>query len=962
VSAALARLGGWGALPAAAAALIACGALAGELIIGASGDMVPSAALITLLTAVSLLSGERRFLPWVVIGAAVVTLVQHALGSADDGLMAANSAACFVVLGASLLLVGRGSGTIQPSDAGALVAAAVALLALLGHLFGVPGLQRGLSVTPMALPTAFSILLLAVGIVFAVPSTGLAALLLSGGPGGALVRRLAPTALLAPIALAYARLEGQRAGWYGTAEGLAIYCASLIVLFVALIIVTGRALDRLGAARRAGAAREAAILDATVDAVLTVDGDGNVLDANTAATRMFGNAVGRGLHELLSTPSPRPLGRAVEGTARRADGSEFPVEVTVNALRDAFVVYVRDITERVAGERAARHLAALVEYSGDAIIGATPDGVITGWNRAAERIYGYTRDEALGRTLQDLLLPPERKGAALDERSRQLEQEGTLSSEAEHVRRDGSRFPVEATISVIRDADGESVGLSLIARDITRRREHDAVVQRLAAIVERSSDAIFTFDADGVITSWNSAAERIYGYAAEEILGRPLAAISSNGELMVSEFVARVAGGETVTREGTAVRKDGRKVDTFYTAFPLAEGGGVIARDVTERRRLEEQLRQSQKMEAVGQLAGGVAHDFNNLLTVITGYGDLARAIIGDGAGAKELAEIEKAAQRAASLTQQLLAFSRRQIVNPEVLDLNEVVGGLLPMLQRLIGEDIAVITRFGNDLPPVHADMGQLEQVVMNLAVNARDAMPDGGALTIETAEETIDLDGEPVRCVCIAVSDTGVGIEPEALPHIFEPFYTTKPVGEGTGLGLATVHGAVTQSGGRVTVDSEPGRGTTFRVYLPATQAAQESHDDSPEGERQLRGSETLLVCEDEQGVRDLLERLLTRAGYRVLCASRPREALALAREEPAAIHGLVTDVIMPDMPGPELARHLQGMRPGMRTLFLSGYTADTVHRRGNLPPGSAFLEKPFDRVSLLRTVRELLDRGLN
>jgi nitrogen-specific signal transduction histidine kinase len=390
-------------------------------------------------------------------------------------------------------------------------------------------------------------------------------------------------------------------------------------------------------------------------------------------------------------------------------------------------------------------------------------------------------------------------------------------------------------------------------------------------------------------------------------------------------------------------------------------------RDVTERRMLEEQLRQAQKMEAVGQLAGGIAHDFNNLLTVIGGYGEIARRRIGAGPGAAELLEVERAAERATQLTKQLLAFSRQQMLDPVPLDLAEIAGGLLPMLRRLIGEDIEIAMLTDNGLPAVLADRAQLEQVLVNLAVNARDAMPTGGTLTIETRAVTLDdayaerhAGVEPGEYVCLTVTDTGVGMRPETLSRVFEPFFTTKAVGQGTGLGLATVHGIVNQSGGHILVYSEPDLGTSFKAYLPATGAATPAEDGDQRSELdRLGGSETILLCEDEDGVRQLIEHVLTAHGYRVLATGGPHEAVERASEHGAAIDALVSDVIMPDMSGPELARRLESVRPGLRTLFVSGYTAETVRDRGRLPEDSAFLEKPFDQLSLLRAVRALLGR---
>jgi CheY-like chemotaxis protein len=355
-------------------------------------------------------------------------------------------------------------------------------------------------------------------------------------------------------------------------------------------------------------------------------------------------------------------------------------------------------------------------------------------------------------------------------------------------------------------------------------------------------------------------------------------------------------------------------------------------------------------MEAIGQLAGGVAHDFNNLLTVISGYGRLAQRRIGAGPGAHELGEVERATERATQLTRQLLAFSRQQVLDPVTLDLNEVTSGLLPMLDRLIGDDVSVAVLAAADLPPVRADRAQLEQVIINLAINARDAMPTGGTLTIETAGE----DGY----VRLAVTDTGVGMTREVVEHIFEPFFTTKEQGRGTGLGLATVHGIVTQSGGRVTVYSEPGLGTTFRVFLPVAVREKAVPATSQNGADGVGGSESILVCEDEEGVRRLIEVILTTEGYRVLSTPGPRDALELAAGG-TSFDALVSDVIMPDMSGPDLAQRLKTLRPGLRTLFISGYTAETVRGRGNLPLGSAFLEKPFDQAALLRALRALLDQ---
>ena len=846
---------GWksGLLAAACAATIAALVLLGAVLgvdwlqsFGGAQVTVPASAIAILVAAAGLV--RWRELGFILVAGGVVALVDGLSGSER---VAVNTAVCMVLVGIGLLCLDR-----RPSaaDAAALLVALIAGLALLGYLFDVPELRRGLRrspLTPMALPTALAMLSLSIGLLAARARGGLAALAVSDGPGGALVRRLAPAAIVLPVTLAYLCLEGQEQDLFGAREGLALLSAGLVVIFGTLVVMTGGALERTRH-------RELAIIRATVDAVIILDDRGNVREFNAAAERMFGrhredvlgrelaplivppalrDAHRRGLAHAIATGTSSIIGRPVELTALRADGTEFPAEVTIARLTGAgppmFVGHVRDIADRLEGERAARHLATLVETSAEAIIAIGPDRSVLTWNAAAERVYGYTREEAIGRSFTDLILAPEDERRAESAFVR-LAELGSITAEVSHTRSDGSGFPAEVTASVISDSSGEAVGVSMIVRD------------------------------------------------------------------------------------------------------------------TSERHVLEEQLRQAQKMEAVGQLAGGIAHDFNNLLTVISGYGQLALARVGTGPGASELGEIERAAERATVLTRQLLAFSRRQMLDPVVLDLGDVARGLTPMLKRLIGEDIEVELRSAEGLPEVRADAAQIEQAVINLAVNARDAMPDGGKLVIETRA----VEG----FVCLSVTDTGTGIEPDALAHVFEPFYTTKPVGAGTGLGLASVHGAITQSGGHVRVESEPGRGTSFEIFLPTTSergvAAGVAVSDEPRG-----GDETILLCEDEEGVRALVELILSAAGYRVLSEARPNDALA---RTDAHIDALVTDVIMPDMPGPELSRRLQGERPGLRTLFVSGYAPDTVHGRGNLPPGSAFLEKPFDRETLLRTLRELLDRA--
>ncbi len=398
----------------------------------------------------------------------------------------------------------------------------------------------------------------------------------------------------------------------------------------------------------------------------------------------------------------------------------------------------------------------------------------------------------------------------------------------------------------------------------------------------------------------------------------------------------------------------------------VQERTAALSAEITERKQLEAQLLQSQKMEAVGRLAGGIAHDFNNLLTVIKGYSELlVEEVGGDGRLRRAAEEIDKAADRAALLTRQLLAFSRRQVLEPEVLDLNDVVANMDKMLRRLIGEDIDLVSVRRPGLGRVKADPGQIEQVIMNLAVNARDAMPQGGKLTLETANVELDevyarnhVAITPGSYVMLAVSDTGCGMDAETQARIFEPFFTTKELGKGTGLGLATVYGIVKQSGGYIWVYSEPGQGTTFKVYLPRLEEAVETAQPEREIVRPARGSETVLLVEDEENVRQLVRQTLEKNGYTVLEARAGAEATQLSAQHPGPIHLMLTDVVMPKMSGRELAERLALLRPGIKVLYMSGYTDNAIVHHGVLDPGTAFLQKPFTAADLGQKVREVLD----
>ena len=501
---------------------------------------------------------------------------------------------------------------------------------------------------------------------------------------------------------------------------------------------------------------------------------------------------------------------------------------------------------------------------------------------------------------------------------------------------------------------------------------------RLKAIIDAALDAVITMDGDGVVLSWSPQAERVFGWPASEAVGGKLSTtiipprFREAHERGLAHFLGTGEGPVLNQRiEITGLRRDGREIPVELTITPVRLGGAwlfsAFLRDISERKLLEAQLRQAQKMEAVGRLAGGIAHDFNNLLTAIIGYTDLALADLREGDPMRQdMEEILRAAHRAAGLTRQLLAFSRQQVLAPRVLDLNEVVQTVDKMLGRLVGEDIELQSVLAPGLGHIKADPGQLEQVIVNLAVNARDAMPTGGKLTIETADVEVaetrgrDLTTVPAgRYVMLAITDSGTGMDEDTKARIFEPFFTTKEQGKGTGLGLATVYGIVKQSGGFIWVYSEPGHGTTFKIYLPRVEGAADALA-PPVGTAAVpRGTETVLIVEDEEAVRVLAKTALARKGYRVLEAANGGEALLLCESERAPIHLLVTDVVMPGLGGADLAQRLAPLRPDMKVLFISGYTDRAAARHGTMQPGAAYLEKPFSLDALARKVREVLDR---
>jgi len=791
-------------------------------------------------------------------------------------------------------------------------------------------------------------------------------------------------------------------------------------------------------AQRASDEQLSLMVEAVKDyAIFLLDTAGHIVTWNTGAERIKGYRADEivGKHfSIFYTAEDRQRGKpdnelevaAAEGRIEdegwrlRKDGSKLWANVVITAIRNdtgrltGFGKVTRDLTERKRAEdelRSSRDdlerrvrqrtaeldrvhvkfraqeeqyrlmIAGVKDY---AIYTLDSNGGVTSWNNGAEHIYGYAPDEIIGQHRSRFFAPEDVASGLPMRELQEAVAKGRFSEEAWRIRKDGTRFWANGTMSALRDESGVLRGFLKIVRDLTERKQSETELRKSLEALHLRDRAILAVSQGILISDPNQAdcpivyaspgAERLTGYRAEELVGRNCRFLQGarTDPAKVAEVREAIRAGRECSVEFVNYRKDGTPFWNALFISPVRDEQGRLLHfigvqaDVTERHQLEAQLQQSQKLESIGQLAGGVAHDFNNLLTVISGYSEILLMSLPPNDPARESVQaISEAGARAAGLTRQLLIFSRQAVTHLQVLNINDVVKETHQLLRRMIGEDVILTVVLDPELSLVRVDAGQVGQVLMNLCVNARDAMSAGGKLTIQT--QNVELD-EPYmnthvevqigRYVLLTVSDTGTGMTPEVNRRIFEPFFTTKGVGKGTGLGLSVVHGIVKQNNGYIGVYSELGIGTTFKVYLPVVENDVADRISKLEPTLIARGTETVLVVEDEESVRDIALLALRNQGYVVLAASNGKDALRVLSNHMGGVDLLLTDVVMPEMTGRQLAEALQPSLPHMKVLYLSGYTDDAVVRHGILLAEVAFLQKPYTPTTLLRKVRQVLD----
>ncbi|MHB8958737.1 MAG: PAS domain-containing hybrid sensor histidine kinase/response regulator [Candidatus Limnocylindrales bacterium] len=734
----------------------------------------------------------------------------------------------------------------------------------------------------------------------------------------------------------------------------------------------------------------ATIVEQADDAIYAVNQESRVLSWNRGAERLTGftaeEIIGGRSPLVVPTREERNLTRQkvlggetirVDDAAMRCkDGTLILVSYMASPVPGragephALSVIARDDRPRRAAEHELRLREVIVDAMSDAVVAVDSDGRIVLWGAGAERLVGIPAAEALGCRLRELV-GYRLRDMTMEQALAIVESAGVFRGDVDITVNPGRQVIGEATLSSVVDAEKRRLVVAVV-RDVSAERASAETASRLAAIVESADDMIVASNVDGVLTSWNTGATRLLGWEPGEIIGRTVAAfLAPESVADVWAHRTRVLAGATSAVHGelTAITKSGAQIPVWGSLAPIRDAAGtavgisMVARDLRQRKNLEEQLRQSHKLGAVGRLADGLAHDFNNVLTAVTGYAGLIEtAVPPNDPIAEDARQIVRATGRAAELTRSLLAFSRGKPLEPQVVSLDAVLEDLVPMLRRLLPERVELRTDLASGAA-LRADPAELELILVNLALNASDAMPDGGRLSVETALVALDerfasehLGVAPGRYGQLVVSDSGVGMTEEVRGHIFEPFFTTKGGGAGTGVGLATVHATVDRAGGTIWVTSAPGEGASFRILFPAVSAPVPALDEAP-ALLPAGGTERILLVEDDVLVRALATAVLRRAGYALTVRSDPRDALDL---EPSSFDMLVTDVVMPGLGGPALASKLRDRRPDLRVVFMTGFAERDAADQVAQLTAEPLLLKPFTPVALMTAVRQALDRG--